>query len=123
MRRRITFLLAYLSVTLLAVFVPMASFAQPGAPPEVYTEPGGLHTPQSMAPTNGVVTVMLELAGPALGSGNPTTSAAQIEREQQTVVQQLASLQAHVAITHVAVDFGLRNECRDRVDHDQVDRI
>lgn len=96
MRRRITFLLAYLSVTLLAAFVPMASFAQPGAPPEVYTEPGGLHTPQSMAPTNGVVTVMLELAGPALGSGNPTTSAAQIEREQQTVVQQLASLQAHV---------------------------
>jgi len=34
-----------------------------------------------------------------------------------------ARLQTDVGVAHVALEFGLRNQRRDRVDHDDVDRV
>jgi hypothetical protein len=91
-QRRITSLLTYLSAAFIAMaLLPVASFAQPALPPDVYVQPGGLGLPASVSPSNGLVTAMVQV------SANPPAGT------QTTLAQQLASAQARVLFrTHAA---------------------
>jgi hypothetical protein len=72
MGRRISLLLTFLSVALIAALLPTASFADPAnpPPPAVSYQSAGLYPPANLAGANERLAVMVELAIPALG--NPT---------------------------------------------------
>ncbi len=102
MSRRISILLALLSVMLSTALLPAASFADPAnpAPPPISYPATGLQPPASPAGANGRLAVMIELATPAVltapSSPSSYSSHQQIMSAQAALMPQLVSLNARV---------------------------
>src|SRR5262245_49206626 len=96
MGRRNTFLIALLSVALIAALLPNASFSGQGdgAAPEPITLPGPLQLPVGLDDQNRQLTVMLELANPTLSKD--VTPDQQIAQAQQTLLADLVALKTPV---------------------------
>src|SRR5215212_11638677 len=102
MSRRISFLLAFLGVMLIAALLPAASFADPAnpPPPPISYPSAGLKPPTSLANSDGRLSAMIELVTPAvLAAPNRSNSLLlhqQVAAAQATLVPQLAALNAQV---------------------------
>src|SRR4051812_39013106 len=101
MSRRISLLVALLSVMLIAALVPAASFADPADPPPPISYPSaGLNPPASLASANGRIAVMIELAAPAViaapSGPNSQSVQQQVIAAQATLMPQLVAAGAQV---------------------------
>jgi hypothetical protein len=122
MGRRISLLLALLSVALIATLSPEALYADPESPPPVTYPSTGLRPPANLAGVNGRVAVMIELATPAdVPPGDPTNPSLRqrVAAAQAGLMPQLAALSARVLFQTSLVYSGVAV----MVPADQVDRL
>ncbi|MBK9715828.1 MAG: S8 family serine peptidase [Kouleothrix sp.] len=99
MGRRVTLLLTWFSVALVTVLSPLASLAEPAAPPPVvYTMPTALDPPSGPIGPDQIQAVLIELAGPPAAGVGPDiqASARKNEAAQAAILQALPALGGRV---------------------------